>query len=465
VGLLALRQLGARALPWLALGALLGRFSLVAAVGTLPPAFVLIDTAVELLVVGALAPRLRWRLPRAGWSATDAGRLLLLRLLPLALLAGALQALGRQWIVPLPDPLMLDLGLRFAAAQALALLAGCLLWDGPGQLETTSRRRAALLLAAVALVAMAQQAGLDEAAWLGFVLLGWLALGADRSGVLLALLLLGWLPVVAEWTVPAAAGIAVLPDSAAAAGTWSLAALLCLLLAVECAQRDASRSQLSTLVQARTSALQAELQRRRRLEERLSGVPDYDPLTGVPNRALLMDRLALALADARRQQVGLAVCCLQLDGLTVINDAVGRSAGDSALVVFAQRLRERLRASDTVARVGGDEFVILALRAPTPAAATEIAERVLGCLDLPVLDSAPQLLLGASLGIALSPQHGERPEELLRAADAAMQEVCRGGGSGWMLYAGRGIGADDAAAPSAEEDAAASLDDPLPSAE
>lgn len=466
VGLLAWRQLGARSLPWLMCGLLLGRFSLVLAVGTLPPAFALIDTTVELLVVGLLAPRLRWRLPLAGWSASDASRLLLLRLLPLALLAGAAQALGRYWLVPLDVWLIADLGLRFAAAQALAMLAGCLLWEGLGRSEPAARRRATLLLAAVALVALLQQAGFTEAALLGFVLMGWLALGADRPGVLLALLLLAWLPVAAEWTLPAAAGIAVLPDSASAVGLWSLAALLCLLLAVESAQRDASRSQLSTLVQARTSALQAELQRRRRLEKRLSALPDYDPLTGVPNRALLLDRLTLALADAQRQQVGLAVCCLQLDGLTVINDAAGRSAGDSALVVFAQRLRERLRASDTVARVGGDEFVILAQRAPTPAAATEIAERVLGCLDTPVLDSAPQLLLGGSLGIALSPQHGESAEELLRAADAAMQEIRRGGSSGWMLYAGRAIGSVDPASAADDADVAdAPLGDPLPSTE
>jgi len=81
VGLLAWRHLGARALPWLLIGLLLGRGVLVLAVGTLPPSFMLIDTAVELLVVGLLAPWLRWRLPRAGWSAAEASRLLLLRLL------------------------------------------------------------------------------------------------------------------------------------------------------------------------------------------------------------------------------------------------------------------------------------------------------------------------------------------------------------------------------------------------
>ena len=145
----------------------------------------------------------------------------------------------------------------------------------------------------------------------------------------------------------------------------------------------------------------------------------HDPLTGLPNRALLLDRLAQATARARRAGTLAAVLFIDLDRFKLVNDSFGHATGDELLVAVGRRLRTELRASDTVARLGGDEFALVAEDVGAPVDALEIAERLIGALDEPFTVAGRELYVGASIGIAMS-EGEDDPEELLRCADTAM---------------------------------------------
>ncbi len=155
---------------------------------------------------------------------------------------------------------------------------------------------------------------------------------------------------------------------------------------------------------------------RRRREARLARQALHDPLTGLPNRTLLADRLRLALSRLQRTDTLLAVLFLDLDGFKAVNDTLGHAAGDQFLVEVAHRLRGVLRGGDTAARLGGDEFVVLC-EVAGPAEAQLVAERVV-----------EQVPGGVSVGVALASDGDEDPAALLRAADAAMYVVKRSGG-------------------------------------
>ncbi|MDX1502039.1 MAG: EAL domain-containing protein [Thermoanaerobaculia bacterium] len=147
----------------------------------------------------------------------------------------------------------------------------------------------------------------------------------------------------------------------------------------------------------------------------------HDGLTGIANSALLMDRLAVALAQARRQaEVGFALFFLDLDRFKMVNDNLGHAVGDRLLAAVALRLQTLLRPGDTVARLGGDEFAILAHSVREPSDATRIAERIHEELRRPFHLDEHTVLTSTSVGIALSSRADERPQELLRDADTAM---------------------------------------------
>jgi len=152
---------------------------------------------------------------------------------------------------------------------------------------------------------------------------------------------------------------------------------------------------------------------RRIMESALS-----DPLTGLPNRALLTERLRHALAISRRTRTPFAVAVLDLDRFKPINDRFGHGAGDAVLAEVARRLRATVRESDTVARLGGDEFVILLSGGEE--AAREVGGRILASMALPILHRDQPIAIGLSIGIALHPHHGTDEVSLLRNADAAM---------------------------------------------
>jgi len=159
-------------------------------------------------------------------------------------------------------------------------------------------------------------------------------------------------------------------------------------------------------------------------EERLANLALRDGLTGLANRTLLSDRLDAALARSRRCGIAVAVLYLDLDGFKKVNDTLGHDTGDALLVGTADRLTTVLRAGDTAARVGGDEFVVVAENVGTEAALSELTRRVERALNAPMEVCGRQVPVLASIGAVLS-QPGEQAGALLRRADAAMFAVKR----------------------------------------
>lgn len=147
---------------------------------------------------------------------------------------------------------------------------------------------------------------------------------------------------------------------------------------------------------------------------------NHDPLTQLPNRVIFRDRLRQALALAERTGGALAVLYLDLDRFKAVNDNLGHEAGDELLRQVATRLKGCLRETDTLARVGGDEFVCVLPQIESPQVAQEIAERFLQCLTQDFTLRAGSASVGTSIGIALSPLHGKDMDGLVQGADRAM---------------------------------------------
>ncbi len=174
---------------------------------------------------------------------------------------------------------------------------------------------------------------------------------------------------------------------------------------------------------------------RRALEGRLRHQATHDPLTGLPNRALLLDRLALALARARRRPGLVAVLYLDLDRFKMVNDSLGHEAGDRLLVALAGRLLALVGPTDTVARRGGDEFTLLL--ADLGAEAEAVAERVLADLRVPFTLGGQEIVVGASIGIALGGVGGADPADLLHAADLALYQAKAAGRGRYAIFSPR----------------------------
>ncbi|TBR13106.1 MAG: EAL domain-containing protein [Rugosibacter sp.] len=170
---------------------------------------------------------------------------------------------------------------------------------------------------------------------------------------------------------------------------------------------------------------------RKATEARIEYLAFYDPLTGLPNRALFMDRLKHELAAAERRNQRLSLLFLDLDRFKEINDTQGHNAGDRVLSEVARRFRQALREEETLARLSGDEFVIIA--SDSGEAATRIADRIGNALLTPIPVNGQGFLVSASIGIAIFPEDGRSPEELLKHADIAMYRAKAGGG-GYRFY-------------------------------
>ena len=171
---------------------------------------------------------------------------------------------------------------------------------------------------------------------------------------------------------------------------------------------------------------------RLRAEEALRHQALHDALTGLPNRALLHDRAAQALAASARDGGGVALLLMDLDGFKAVNDTLGHEVGDLLLRQVAARVQATLRASDTVARLGGDEFAVL-LPGADLLGATIAARAIQAAIARPILVHGHLLNVGASIGAALAPVHGADASTLLRKADVAMYAAKRGGG-GSTIY-------------------------------
>jgi diguanylate cyclase len=162
---------------------------------------------------------------------------------------------------------------------------------------------------------------------------------------------------------------------------------------------------------------------RKQAEEVVNFQAYHDLLTHLPNRALLKDRLALAIAQAGRNKRKLAVMFLDLDRFKVVNDTLGHSMGDRLLKAVANRLQSCLRGGDTLARFGGDEFMLLLPEIRTRDDVVVIGDKILDRLSVPFTIDGHDLYVGASIGIALYPEAGDNEEALIQSADIAMYHV------------------------------------------
>lgn len=169
-------------------------------------------------------------------------------------------------------------------------------------------------------------------------------------------------------------------------------------------------------------ALLRERESRRRIEH----LAHYDTVTDLPNRALLADRLDQEVARARRGRNGFALLLFDLDGFKSVNDTWGHAAGDRVLAEVGARSRQCMRASDTVGRIGGDEFMAI-LPETSLSGALAVGEKILEVLARPYPVGAQAARLGASVGVGIYPEDGEDAEALQRAADAALYAAKREG--------------------------------------
>lgn len=169
-------------------------------------------------------------------------------------------------------------------------------------------------------------------------------------------------------------------------------------------------------------------------EERLRHMATHDALTGLPNRSLLSDRVRMAIALSRRVGRGFLVLALDLDGFKKVNDALGHPVGDAMLRVAAERLSETLRDVDTLARVGGDEFVAVLPGATSESEIHVVARRMIATMQQPFEIQGHTLYVGTSIGAAVFPQHGDSEVKLLAHADTAMYRAKETGKARCVIY-------------------------------
>ena len=183
--------------------------------------------------------------------------------------------------------------------------------------------------------------------------------------------------------------------------------------------------------QAELEAANAQM---RRINEQLAEVAHFDMLTHLPNRVLLADRLQQAMAHCVRRNKSLAVAFLDLDGFKDINDRYGHAAGDEFLVAIAKRLRSALRDGDTLARIGGDEFVAVMTDLTAEQDCEPLLLRLLQVAAEPLLVNGQSLQVSASIGVTIYPQDGSSSEQLIRHADQAMYLAKQAGKNRFHLF-------------------------------
>jgi diguanylate cyclase (GGDEF)-like protein/PAS domain S-box-containing protein len=173
--------------------------------------------------------------------------------------------------------------------------------------------------------------------------------------------------------------------------------------------------------------LQVEIEEREKMTAELQFLANHDALTGLPSLRLCKDRLDQSLAEARRKRQTSAVMFLDLDGFKAINDRYGHEFGDSVLRATAERITSEIRETDTVARIGGDEFVIILSSLPESNIANRIAASLVRAIACPLNVDGIDVAVSASIGISLYPENGVTAEELIRSADQAMYCIKRAG--------------------------------------
>jgi diguanylate cyclase (GGDEF)-like protein/PAS domain S-box-containing protein len=181
-------------------------------------------------------------------------------------------------------------------------------------------------------------------------------------------------------------------------------------------------------------AIKQDITQRKAAEKQVQFLAYYDALTGLPNRTLLQDRLSKALAGARRRKDKVALLFLDLDGFKTINDSLGHSVGDLVLQEVAERLKRFAREQDTVARVGGDEFLIVLTAVKDAADAAVAAERLMHAMTVELVIQGRSLSISCSIGISIFPEHGTDGETLTKNADAAMYSAKESGCNSFRFF-------------------------------
>lgn len=173
---------------------------------------------------------------------------------------------------------------------------------------------------------------------------------------------------------------------------------------------------------------------RKRLDQRLQHQATHDALTGLPNRTLLVDRLRLAIADARRHKARFVVAFVDLDRFKWINDSFGHDAGDMLLKTVSRRMSDCLRESDTIARIGGDEFVLVLREAGSSDDPMQVLDRLVACVSRPLTLAGSEITVTCSMGYCTYPDDGDDPESLLQRSDAAMYRAKELGRNNMQRY-------------------------------
>jgi diguanylate cyclase (GGDEF)-like protein/PAS domain S-box-containing protein len=181
-------------------------------------------------------------------------------------------------------------------------------------------------------------------------------------------------------------------------------------------------------------SLFSDISERKAAEDHLHNLAHYDVLTGLPNRSLLADRLQQAIAAARREKSLMALMFIDLDKFKPVNDSHGHNIGDLLLKEVARRMLECLRESDSAARVGGDEFVVLLPNVEAQTDAVAVGEKIRHALYQPFIISGKKLEISSSIGVAVYPEHGSDEKALLKHADIAMYYAKEAGRNNVKLY-------------------------------
>jgi diguanylate cyclase (GGDEF)-like protein len=173
---------------------------------------------------------------------------------------------------------------------------------------------------------------------------------------------------------------------------------------------------------------------RKQIEEKLKRISNYDLLTNLPNRVLLADHLNHAMVQCQRRNLSLAVAYMDLDGFKVVNDTYGHNLGDKLLVALSKRMKEALREGDTLARIGGDEFIAVMVNLEKVEDSEPALERLLKTTAEPVIVDDTVVQISLSIGVTLYPQDGVDADQLMRHADQAMYVAKQAGKNRYQLF-------------------------------